>query len=115
MRRLVNLIKDRHGTYCARRKVPQGLEEAVAQVLANGKRRQSWLKKSLGTKTLHEANIRAKPVLMEFDRTIESARDLLKERPARTSLTRAEITRMAEFHHATLLGNDEQHGATVAG
>ena len=76
------------------------------RVLANGKRRQSWLKRSLGTKSLHEANIRAKPVLMEFDGTIERARELLKEKPTRTTLTQGEIKRMADYHHATVLGND---------
>ena len=106
MRVLMGLIKDRHGTYYARKKVPKALEAAVARVLANGKLRQPWLKKSLGTKSPHEANIRAKPVLMEFDRTIESARELLKQQPTRTSLTRVEIARMAEFYYATLLGND---------
>src|SRR5215510_12178493 len=60
MRALMGVIKDRHGTYYARKKVPKGLEEAVARVLANGKQRQSWLKRSLGTKSLHEANIRAR-------------------------------------------------------
>ncbi len=102
----MGLIKDRHGTYYARRKVPKGLEEPVARVLANGKRRQSWLKRSLGTKSLHESNIRAKPVLMEFDGILERARALLKERPTRTTLTRVEIARMAEYHYATVLAND---------
>jgi integrase len=106
MRALMGVIKDRHGTYYARRKVPKGLEEAVARVLANGKRRQSWLKRSLGTKNLHEANIRAKPVLMEFDGIIERARELLKETPTRTTLTSAEIKKMADYHYATVLGND---------
>jgi integrase len=104
----MGVIKDRHGTYCARRKVPKGLEEAVAVVLGNGKQRQNWLKRSLGTKSAHEANIRAKPVLIEFDRTIESARQLVKEQPLRNSLSRVEIARMAEFYYAMQLGNDEQ-------
>jgi hypothetical protein len=60
MRLMMGLIKDRHGTYYARKKVPKRLEAAVAQVLANGKSRLSWLKKSLGTKMAHEANVRAK-------------------------------------------------------
>jgi uncharacterized protein DUF6538 len=70
----MGVIKDRHGTFYARKKVPKALEAAVAQVLGNGKRRQPWLKKSLGTKSAHEANLRSKPVLIDFDRTIESAR-----------------------------------------
>src|SRR5262245_7337646 len=106
MRALMGLVKDRHGTFCARKKVPKGFEEAVARVLANGKRRQSWLKRSLGTKRVHEANIRAKPVLMEFDTILERARELLKEKPTRTALTRTEIKRMAEYYYASVLGND---------
>ena len=35
MRVLMGLIKDRHGTYYARKKVPKGLEEGVARVLGN--------------------------------------------------------------------------------
>jgi hypothetical protein len=66
MRILMGVIKDRHGTFYARKKVPKALEVAVAEVIANGKRRQPWLKKSLGTKSGHEANIRCRPVLMEF-------------------------------------------------
>src|SRR5262245_51700447 len=106
MRALMGVIKDRHGTYYARKKVPKGLEEAVARVLANGKQRQSWLKRSLGTKSLHEANIRAKPVLIDFDSIIEKARELLKEKPTRTALTPVEIKRMAEYRYATMLAND---------
>jgi hypothetical protein len=102
----MGLIRDRHGTYYARKKVPKGLEEAVAQQMCNGKRRQAWLKKSLRTKSLREANILAKPALMEFDRILASAQEALKERPTRTSLTRAEIGRLADYHHATMLGND---------
>jgi integrase len=102
----MGLIRDRHGTYCARKKVPKGLEASVAQVLANGKLRQRWLKKSLGTKSPHEAKVRAKPVLIDFDRTIERARDLLKQQPTRKSLSPTEITRMAEYHYATVLAND---------
>jgi hypothetical protein len=106
MRALMGVIKDRHGTCYARRKVPKGLEEAVARVLPKGKRRQSWLKRSLSTKSLHEANIRAKPVLMEFDGIIERARELLKEKPTRPTLTPAEIKKIAAYHYATVLAND---------
>jgi hypothetical protein len=69
-------------------------------VLGVSKQRQSWLKKSLGTKDLREANIRAKPVLMEFDRTLARAEALIAERPVRASLAPAEIARMAELHYA---------------
>jgi len=58
----MGLMRDRHGTYYARKKVPARLQAAVARVLAQGKERQSFLKKSLGTKDLKAANVRAKPV-----------------------------------------------------
>jgi hypothetical protein len=72
-RALMGLIKDRHGTFCAQQKVPIRLQAAVAQVLGNGKPRQVYLKKSLGTKDLKAANVRAKPVLAGFDRVIRDA------------------------------------------
>ena len=52
----MGLNKNRHGTYEARKKVPQHLEEAVARVLGNGKPKQVWLKRSLATKEPSEAN-----------------------------------------------------------
>jgi len=52
--------------YYERTKVPPHLEEAVAHVLRNGKRRQSWLKRSLRTKHLATANKKAVSVQMEF-------------------------------------------------
>jgi hypothetical protein len=70
VRALMGLMKDRHGTYYAQRRVPPRLQEAVARVLDNGKDRQVYLKKSLGTKDLKEANVRAKPVLAGFDRCL---------------------------------------------
>jgi hypothetical protein len=33
-------------------------------VLGNGKPRHGWLKKSLGTKSARDANVRVKPVLL---------------------------------------------------
>ena len=69
VRALMGLMKDRHGTYYARVKVPVRLQAAVARVLDQGKDRQSFLKKSLGTKELKAANVRAKPVLAGFDRS----------------------------------------------
>ena len=107
MRAIMGIVKNRHGTYEARRKVPKRLEEATATVLGVSKRRQSWLKKSLGTKDLREANIRAKPVLMEFDRTLARAEALIAERPVRANLAPAEIARMAELHYAKVLADDE--------
>lgn len=46
----MGLIKDRHGTYYARKKVPVHLQAAVARVLGGKRRSQVFLKKSLGTK-----------------------------------------------------------------
>ena len=85
-RALMGLIKDRHGTYCAQQKVPARLQAAVAQVLDNGKPRQAYLKKSLGTKDLKAANVRAKPVLAGFDRVLGEAEQLLAARPMRRAL-----------------------------
>jgi hypothetical protein len=104
----MNVIKDRHGTYYARRKVPQRLQEAVARILDKDKAKQAWLKKSLGTKALAEANVRAKPVQMEFDRVFAQAEAQLKERPLRTSISEVEIKRIAEFFYARELAGDEE-------
>jgi integrase len=104
----MGLIKDRHGTYYARHKVPERLQAAVARILDNGKARQAWLKKSLGTKVVAQANVRAKPVRMEFDRIIARAEAQLKERPVRTSLTDIEIKRIADFFYAHELAGDEE-------
>jgi hypothetical protein len=89
MRALMGLIKDRHGTFYAQRRVPERLQEAVARVLNSAKPRQVFLKKSLGTKTLKAANVAATHVLAGFDRTLADAEDLLKNRPViSSSLTR---------------------------
>jgi hypothetical protein len=98
MRAVMPLIKDRHGTYYARHKVPECLQEVVAVILGNGKAKQLWLKKSLGTKVLSEANVRAKPVQTEFDRIIARADERLNARPVRPSLSHIEIKRMASAH-----------------
>jgi hypothetical protein len=103
MRVMMGLLKDRHGTYYARHKVPLRLQVAIARILENGKAKQVWLKRSLGTKKLQEAHVRAKPVQMEFDRIIARAEETLKARPMRTSLSDAEIKRMAEYTYAQAL------------
>jgi integrase len=111
MRALMGLIKDRHGTYYAQRKVPERLQAAVARVLGTGKARQVFLKKSLGTKVVREANVRATSVLAGFDRTIASATAIIasaKSPPRlRQSLNSAEIARMAEALYGKLLADDE--------
>ncbi len=96
MRALMGMIKDRHGTYYVQRRVPERLQEAVAQVLNSHKPKQVFLKKSLGTKVLKEANVAATHVLADFNRTLASAEALLKECPVVSSLTDAQIKRMKE-------------------
>ncbi|HEX3937039.1 MAG TPA: DUF6538 domain-containing protein [Xanthobacteraceae bacterium] len=103
-----NVIKDRHGTYYARKMVPTALQEAVARALGNDKARQVWLKRSLGTKDLETANKRAKAVLIKFDRTLERAEALAAPRPLRTSLSAVEIKRMAEYHYARKLASHDE-------
>ena len=103
----MGLMKDRHGTYYARVKVPERLQEAVARVLDQGKERQSFLKKSLGTKDLKAANVRAKPVLAGFDRVFGEAEQLLAARPLQESLSAVEIKRLAEIYYASMLETDE--------
>ena len=104
----MGIVRNRHGVYEAPKKVPKRLEHPTAQMLGVSKTRQSWLKKSLGTKDLREAKIRAKPVLMGFDRTLAAAEALVAERPLRDTLTQAEIDRMAELHYANLLAGDDE-------
>lgn len=108
MRALMGLIKDRHGTYYAQRKVPKRLQEAVARVLNSDKPKQVFLKKSLGTKVLKQANVTATHVLADFNRTLASAEALLKERPVISLLTDALIKRMAEFYYASLMAGDAE-------
>jgi hypothetical protein len=111
MRLLMGIVKDRHGTYCARKKVPQHLEAAVARVLNGRKSRQSWLKRSLRTKDLATANVRAKPVLIEFDRILERARKLYSEKPAPhlpRTLSQSEIDSIADAMYARMLAQDEE-------
>ncbi len=81
MRLLMGIGKDRHGTYYAIKKVPVHLQEGVARVLNNGKASQTWLKRSLGTKDADKANRTAKPVLIEFDRTLERSPRFGSEAP----------------------------------
>jgi uncharacterized protein DUF6538 len=93
-------------------KKPVGLQAAVARVLDNRKGVQKHLKRSLGTKDLREANIRAKPVLAEFDRIIGRAKALIAANSGptikRTSLNDTEIARMAEHIYAKALAWDER-------
>ncbi len=110
MRLLMGITKSRHGSvYYAIKRVPGSLQEAVARVLNNGKARETWLKRSLGTKDQNEANKRAKPVLIEFEKTLERAKQLTARRPLRTSLSPVEIKRMADYRYATALANHDEY------
>ena len=57
----MGLIKNEHGVYNVRRKVPKRLEEATARVTGSAKARQSWLKETLGTKDEKRARVLANP------------------------------------------------------
>lgn len=104
----MGLNKNRHGTYEARKKVPQHLEEVVARVLSNGKPKQVWLKRTLATKDFTEAKRRVKAVQIEFDRMLEKAQELLTERPPRDTLSDAEIKLIADYHYAEMLHEDDE-------
>ena len=103
----MGLIKNEHGVYHVRRKVPKGLEEATARVTGVSKERVSWLKETLGTKDEKRAKVLAKPIMMEFDRIIAQAEALLVERPVRKELTEAEIKQIADYFYAHELNADE--------
>jgi integrase len=105
MRRMMGVTKNRHGTHYAQIKVPVRLQQAVGTLRGRPKPLKN-LKRSLDTKDLREANIRAKRVLMEFDCILERARRLPNEQPMRASLSSPEIDRIVEYHYATVLGND---------
>ncbi len=110
MRAMRDLIKDRHGTWYAQRKVPERLQVAVARVLNSGKAKQVYLKRSLGTKVLKDANVRAKSVLAGFDRTLHEASERIQLQPQKTtrsSLNASEIKRMCEALYRKLLADDE--------
>jgi len=104
MRVGMGLIKNEYGVWHVRRKVPRGLEVATARAMDAPKERVSWLKEKLGTKDEQQAKVRAKPVMMKFDRILAQAEALLVEHPVRTELTEAEIKRMS----AVSLMNDAE-------
>jgi integrase len=103
----MGLIKNEHGVFHVRRKVPKALEVATARVTEAPKERVSWLKETLGTKDEKRAKVLAKPVMMKFDRILAQAEALLVEHPVRTELTAAEIKRIADYFYAHELGADE--------
>src|SRR6195256_974553 len=107
MRVGMGLIKNEHGVFHVRRKVPKSLEAATARVMGVPKERVSWLKETLGTKDEKQAKVLAKPIMMKFDRILAQAEALLVEHPVRTELTEAEIKRISDYFYAHELGGDE--------
>jgi integrase len=108
MRVGMGLIKNEHGVFHVRKKVPKALEAATARVTGVPKERVSWLKETLRTKDAQQAKVRAKPVMMKFDRILAQAEALLVEHPVRTELTEAEIKQIADYFYAHELCADEQ-------
>ncbi len=104
----MGLIKNDHGVWHVRRKVPKALEEATATVMDVPKERVSWLKETLGTKDAQQAKVLAKPVMMKFDRVLAQARALLAEHPVRKELTDTEIKQIADYFYAHELVADEE-------
>ncbi len=99
-----SVSKNRHGVY-VRKKVPKRLEQPTAEFLGNGKPRQVFLKRTLDTKDLREANIRAKPVL---DRILAQAEALTVQRPVRTTLEKREIDQIVDYFFAHQLAMDDE-------
>ena len=108
MRVGMGLIKNEHGVWQVRKKVPKRLEVATATVLGNGKPRVSWLKETLRTKDKKHAEVISKPVMMRFDRILADAEALLAERPLRTELSETEIKQLADYFYAHELNADEE-------
>src|SRR6202051_2636084 len=107
MRVGMGLIKNEHGVFHVRRKVPKALEVATARAMGVPKERVSWLKETLGTKDEKQARVLAKPVMMKFDLILAQAEALLVEHPVRTELTEAEIKQISDYFYAHQLNADE--------
>jgi hypothetical protein len=108
MRALMGVWKSKDGVYYVRKKVPAKLEETVPTVLGGARPRRAWLKQSLHTMDLREANIKAKPVLMEYDRVLAKAAALLQEIPLVSDLSEAHIEQMAAYLYSSMLEEDEE-------
>jgi Domain of unknown function (DUF6538) len=104
----MGLIRNEHGVWCVRKKVPRALEEAAATVTGAAKDRVSWLKKSLRTKDEQRAKVLAPAVLMEFEGILAKAEASLIERPLRSELSEAEIKQITDYFTAHELGADEE-------
>jgi integrase len=108
MRVIMGVWKSKNGVYYVRKKVPVKLVQAVPKVLGLSRPKMSWLKRSLRTKDPREANIKAKPVLVQFDGVLARAAVLLQEVPLVAELSETAINRMADYLHASMLQEDEE-------
>jgi hypothetical protein len=108
VRIFMGVVKNRHGTFVVRRKVPDGHEEAVAKVIGDGRSEVSWLQRSLRTKDRRQANTAALPYLIEFDAILAKAAALLNPIPRRDDLSDGEVTAMADYFYASLLSEDDE-------
>jgi hypothetical protein len=104
----MGLIRNEHGVWCVRRKVPKALEAGTATVTGTSKARVSWLKRSLRTKDKQQAKVRSTSVIAEFDRILARAAASLLEHPLRTELSDTEIKQIADYFYAHELGADEE-------
>jgi hypothetical protein len=66
------------------------------------------LQESLRTKDKREAHVLAKPVLAKFDRLVAKAEAGTADVPVRAELSDQEITRIAAYHFAEMLSEDEE-------
>jgi hypothetical protein len=81
---------NRHGVDHGPNKVPERLQQFSAEFLSNGKSGQVLCERTLDTKDLGEATIRAMPVLVKLDRILR-AEALSVERPVRTTVEKREV------------------------
>jgi hypothetical protein len=107
MMAMSDVSKNRHGVYYVVKRCRSGWG-SHRRVLNNGKSRQIFLKRSLDTKDLREANIRAKPVLIAFDRIPAQAEGLNVQRPMRTTSEKREIEQITDHFFAHQLAIDDE-------
>ena len=96
----MGLLKNEHGVYVVRKKVPERLQRVVAGVTSSGKPKQTFLQRSLRTKSLQQAKVTAKPILIEFDTILARAEALTEAAPMRAELAPAEVERIADYDGA---------------
>jgi integrase len=103
----MGLIKNEHGVWCVRKRVPARLQEAVATVQGAARGRQAWLKQSLRTKDEKHAKVLAKPVMMKFDRILAEAEAMLDQHLLQTELSEAKIKQISDYFYGLQLHSDE--------